>query len=76
MMLFSRAYKNLKHGFRIRNKQWPEDYYIYKQEETIMDSMGNIFAQDENEFYNNNSHVYDNAGPKLEIFDEVSDINL
>ena len=41
-----------------------------------MDSMGNIFAQDENEFYNNNSHVYDNAGPKWEIFDEVSDINL
>lgn len=75
-MLFSRAFANLKSGCCIRNKNWPEDYYIYKKEEKIMDSMGNIFAQDENEFYNINSHVYDNAGPKWEIYDEVRDINL
>jgi hypothetical protein len=76
MMLFSRAFTNLKSGCCIRYKNWPEDYYIYKNEENIIDSMGNCFAQDMHEFYNNNSHIFDNAGPKWEIYDEVRDINL
>lgn len=76
MMLFSRAFKNLKSGCCIRNKQWPEDYYIYKEEKIIKDSMGNVYAEDMHEFFDQNNHIFDNAGPKWEIYDEVKDINL
>ena len=76
MLLFSRAYKNLIKGCSIRNKNWPEDYFIYRKETTIQDSMGNIFAEDIDEFFERNSEVFDNAGPKWEIYDEVQDNNL
>jgi hypothetical protein len=76
MLLFSRAYKNLIKGCSIRNKNWPEDYFIYKKESSIKDSMGNTFAEDVDEFFECNSIVFDNAGAKWEIYDEVKDINL
>jgi hypothetical protein len=77
MKLFSqttRALVNL--GLKTRSRKWPEDYYIYRVEDKLMDSMGNEFYHNWEEFIRLHQHILDNAGPIWEIYEEVEYNNL
>ena len=40
MKLFSQTTRALiSLGLKTRSRKWPEDYYIYREEEKLMDSM-------------------------------------
>ena len=49
----------MKKGIKIRQKFWPQDYYIYIKDENIYDSLGNLYISNVDEFYKNNVKVYD-----------------
>ena len=77
MKLFSQMTRPLIFlGLKIRYKRWPEAYYIYRDEEKLMDSMGNLFYHSWEDFINLNAHILDNAGPDWEIYEEVEFDNL
>ena len=61
---------------KIRSRNWPEDYYIYRDEEKLMDSMGNEFYHSWEEFIRLHQHIINNAGPVWEIYEEVDYTNL
>lgn len=63
-------------GLKVRSKNWPEDYYIYRQDEKILDSMDNEFYHSWEEFIRLNQHILNNAGPVWEIYEEVGFNNL
>ncbi len=44
MKLFSQMSRPLiAMGLKVRSRKWPEDYYIYRKDEKLVDSMGNEF---------------------------------
>lgn len=63
-------------GLKTRSRKWPEDYYIYRVENKIMDSMGNEFHYNWEEFIRLHQHILNNAGPVWEIYEEVEYNNL
>lgn len=63
-------------GLKIRSRKWPEDYYIYRDEEKLKDSMGNEFHHSWEEFISLHQDVLNNAGPIWEIYEEVGFNNL
>jgi len=63
-------------GLKVRSRKWPEAYYIYRDEEKLMDSMGNLFYHSWEEFIKLHSHILDNSGPVWEIYEEVEFDNL
>jgi len=63
-------------GLKTRSRKWPEDYYIYRVEEKLMDSMGNEFYYNWEEFIRLHQHILNNAGPIWEIYEEVEFNNL
>jgi hypothetical protein len=63
-------------NLKVRYKRWPEAYYIYRNEEKLMDSLGNIFHYSWEEFIRLHQHILDNAGPFWEIYEEVEFDNL
>jgi hypothetical protein len=63
-------------GLKTRSRKWPEDYYIYRQEDRLMDSMGNEFYFSWEEFIRLHQEILNNAGPIWEIYEEVEFNNL
>ena len=61
---------------KVRSRNWPEDYYIYRDDEKLMDSMGNEFYHSWEEFIRLHQHIINNAGPVWEIYEEVDYTNL
>ncbi len=77
MKLFSELTRSLiALGLRTRSRKWPEDYYIYRHEDKLMDSMGNVFYYSWEEFIRLHQHILNNAGPIWEIYEEVEYNNL
>ena len=77
MKLFSQITRPLiALNLKIRSRNWPEDYYIYRVEEKLMDSMGNEFYYSWEEFIRLHQHIINNAGPVWEIYEEVGYDNL
>ena len=77
MKLFSQMARPLiALGLKIRSRNWPEDYYIYRNDDMLMDSMGNEFYHSWEEFMRLNQHILNNAGPVWEIYEEVGFNNL
>ena len=63
-------------GLKVRSRNWPEDYYIYRDNEKLMDSMGNEFYFSWEEFFIRHQEILTNAGPVWEIYEEVGFNNL
>ena len=77
MKLFSQMARPLiALGLKVRSKNWPEDYYIYRNDNLLLDSMGNEFYHSWEEFLRLNQHILNNAGPVWEIYEEVGFNNL
>ena len=77
MKLFSQMSRPLiALNLKVRSRNWPEDYYIYRDEEKLMDSMGNEFYHSWEEFIRLHQHIINNAGPVWEIYEEVDYTNL
>jgi len=77
MKLFSQMSRPLiALGLKVRSRKWPEDYYIYREDEKLMDSMGNEFYHSWEEFFRYHQHIINNAGPVWEIYEEVGFNNL
>lgn len=77
MKLFSQVTRPLiASGLKVRSRKWPEDYYIYRNEDKLMDSMGNEFYFNWEEFIRLHQHIFNNAGPIWEIYEEVEYNNL
>ena len=77
MKLFSQITRPLiALNLKVRYKRWPEAYYIYRDEEKLMDSMGNLFYHSWEEFIRLHAHILDNAGPVFEIYEDVVFDNL
>jgi len=77
MKLFSQMSRPLiVLGLKVRSRKWPEDYFIYRSDEKLMDSMGNEFYHSWEEFFKLNQEILNNAGPIWEIYEEVGFNNL
>lgn len=77
MKLFSQITRPLINlGLKVRSRKWSEAYYIYRDEEKLMDSMGNLFYHSWEDFIKLHSHILDNSGPVWEIYEEVEFDNL
>ena len=77
MKLFSQMARPLiALKLKVRSRNWPEDYYIYRDDEKLMDSMGNEFYHSWEEFIRLHQHIINNAGPVWEIYEEVDYTNL
>jgi hypothetical protein len=77
MKLFSQMTRPLiSGGLKIRSRRWPEDYYIYRDEDKLVDSMGNLFYYSWEEFIKLHQHILNNAGPVWEIYEEIGFNNL
>ena len=77
MKLFSQVTRPLiALNLKVRSRNWPEDYYIYRDGEKLMDSMGNIFYHSWEEYIRLHQHIINNAGPVWEIYEEVGYDNL
>ena len=77
MKLFSQMARPLiALKLKVRSRNWPEDYYIYRDEEKIIDSMGNEFYHSWEEFFIKHQEILNNAGPVWEIYEEVDYTNL
>jgi hypothetical protein len=60
----------------VRSRKWPEDYYIYRKDEKLMDSNENEFYYSWEEFIRLQQEVLNNGGPIWEIYEEVGFNNL
>lgn len=77
MKLFSQITRPLiALELKVRSRKWPEDYYIYRKDQKLLDSMGNEFYYDWEEFIRLHQHILNNAGPIWEIYEEVEFNNL
>ena len=77
MKLFSQITRPLIFlNLKVRYKRWPEAYYIYRDEEKLIDSIGNLFYYSWEDFIKLHAHILDNAGPVWEIYEEVEYDNL
>ena len=63
-------------GLKVRSRKWPEDYYIYRNNEKLMDSMGNEFYYSWEEYIRLHQETLNNAGLIWEIYQEVDYTNL
>jgi hypothetical protein len=63
-------------NLKVRYKRWPEAYYIYRDGDKLIDSLGNLFYFSWEEFIRLHAHILDNAGPVWEIYEEVEFDNL
>lgn len=59
MINFSKAFSLMKKGIKIRQKFWPEDYFIFMKGNHVYDSLGNLYISNVEEFYKNNKEAYD-----------------
>jgi hypothetical protein len=77
MKLFSQMSRPLiALGLKVRLRNWPEDYYIYREDEKLIDSMGNLFFHSWEDFFSKHQEILNNAGPVWEIYEEVGFNNL
>lgn len=77
MKLFSQMSRPLiALKLKVRSRKWPEDYYIYRDEEKLMDSNGNEFYYSWEEFIRLQQETLNCAGPIWEIYEEVGFNNL
>ena len=77
MKLFSQIVRPLiALNLKVRYKRWPEAYYIYRDGDKLMDSLGNIFHYSWEEFIRLHQHILNNAVPVWEIYEEVEFHNL
>ena len=77
MKLFSQIIRPLIDlNLKVRSRRWSEAYYIYRDEEKLMDSLGNLFYYSWEDFIKLHTHILDNAGPVWEIYEEVEFDNL
>ena len=77
MFLFSQILRPLIYSkLKVRNRKWPEDYFIYRKEDTLIDSMGNVYAHSWETFVSEQSEVLNNAGHVWEVYQEIMDQNL
>jgi hypothetical protein len=52
------AFKLMSKGLKIRQKKWPEDYYIYLKGPQIYDSQENLWAESAELYLKNNGGLY------------------
>ena len=77
MKLFSQIIRPLIDlNLKVRYRRWSEAYYIYRDEEKLMDSLGNLFYYSWEDFIKLHAHILDNSGPNWEIYEEVEFDNL
>lgn len=77
MKLFSQIIRPLIDlNLKVRSRRWPEAYYIYRDEEKLMDNLGNLFYYSWEDFIRLHTHILDNSGPVWEIYEEVEFDNL
>ena len=77
MKLFSQIIRPLIDlNLKVRSRRWSEAYYIYRDEEKLMDSLGNLFYYSWEDFIRLHQHILNNAGPVWEIYEEVEFDNL
>ena len=76
MFLFSRILVFLKAGYKIQMKAWHKDYYIYLKENSIYDSLENLYYPDFNEYIKNNLHILDNSGYAWDVIDDDFESHL
>ena len=76
MWLFSKAFPMMMRGDKIRHKNWPQDYYIYLNEEKVYDSNGNLFIEDIEYFLSFNKIIFDAAGTIWELYDDDYEAHL
>ena len=77
MKLFSEITRPLiALNLKVRHRRWSEAYYIYRDEEKLMDSLGNLFYYSWEDFIRLHQHILDNSGPDWEIYEEVEFDNL
>ena len=77
MKLFSEITRPLiALNLKVRYKRWPEAYYIYRDGDKLIDSLGNLFYFSWEEFIRLHQHILNNAGPVWEIYEEVEFDNL
>lgn len=77
MKLFSQITRPLiALKLKVRSRKWPEDYYIYRDEEKLMDSMGNEFYYSWEEYIRLHQETLNNGGPIWELYEEVGFNNL
>jgi hypothetical protein len=77
MKLFSQIIRPLTElNLKVRYRRWSEAYYIYRDEEKLMDSLGNLFYYSWEDFIRLHQHILNNAGPVWEIYEEVEFDNL
>ena len=77
MKLFSEICRPLIYsGLKVRLRKWPEDYYIYRDGDKLMDSMGNVYHHSWEEFIRTQSETLNNFGRKWELYEEVEFNNL
>ena len=63
-------------NLKVRYKRWPEAYYIYRDEQRLLDSMGNEFYYSWEEYIRLHQETLNNGGPIWEIYEEVGFNNL
>ena len=76
MFVFSIALKYFQSGCKIQHKNWSKDYYIYIKGEEIIDSMGNLFYPNVNEYISANKIILDAAGVVWDVYDDDIDLHL
>ena len=57
-------------------KSWHKDYYIYSKENSLYDSMGNLYYPDLKEYLAYNLHILDNSGYAWDVYDDDLDSHL
>ena len=76
MYTFEKAIYFLGKGFKVRDKKWPDLYYIYNQDSEIFDSQGNLFFHDLQLYIKVFNDVESASGSEWELYYEVEDENL
>ena len=73
MFIFSIALKYFKSGCKIQHKHWHKDYYIFIENEEIIDSLGNLYYPNVTEYISANKTILDAAGFVWDIYDDDLD---
>lgn len=76
MFEFSKALRYFKTGCKIQHRYWHKDYYIVIEDSKIMDSMGNLFYPNVDEYIKLNSTILESAGPVWDVYDDDLDSHL
>ena len=70
MITFSVALRYFLLGEKIAHKDWKNDYFIFRCENTIIDSMGNLFYPDLDEFISITKIIYEAGGKVWNVYEE------